>query len=478
MYQALSAAQAAGASLRGRFLACLFTLPLLAACSPDTPETGETLDRVATTEVTPESIRAEGELVVITRNAPTTVYQDRDGLGGIEYLLTEALAESLGVPVRYRYFDNVDAVLAAVERGEGHLAAAGLTRTPQRAERYRFGPSYQQIQQQVVCHRQGVVPDSVAELSKVSLLVIDESSYVERLAELRQEYPDLRWQATTRYSTEEIFQRVADGKVDCTVADSNIVMINRRYLPELVAPFAISEEQPLAWVLPEGGEALGVYLQDWFGQIEADGTLARAYHRSYGHIDTFDYVDLRAFKRRLDDRLPQYRRLFEQAAETHGIPWTILAAQAYQESHWEPAARSPTGVRGIMMLTLTTAEEVGVDNRLDPKQSIDGGARYLANLMGRLPEDIPERDRIWFALMAYNVGMGHLYDARSLARRLGKDPNSLVDMKEVLPLLSRKEYYTTLRYGYARGTEPVRYVNRIRDFVDILERHLATGRSA
>lgn len=458
-------------------LASLLALPLLIACPAETPEDGEArVDKVTPMAISPQSIREEGELVVITRNAPTTVYEDRDGLNGFEYLLTSALAESLGVPVRYRYVDSVEAVLAAVERGEGHLAAAGLTRTPQRAARYRFGPSYQQIQQQVVCHRQGFVPDSIAELPQASLMVIGESSYVERLEELKQDYPELTWTVTNRYSTEEIFQRVADGKLDCTVADSNIVMINRRYLPELIVPFAISEEQSLAWVLPEGAEALGAYLEEWFGRIEADGTLARAYHRSYGHIDTFDYVDLRAFKRRLEDRLPRYRHLFEKAAAANGIPWTILAAQAYQESHWEPAARSPTGVRGIMMLTLVTAEEVGVDNRLDPEQSIEGGARYLASLMQRLPEEIPERDRIWFALMAYNVGMGHLYDARSLARRLGKDPNSLVEMKEVLPLLSRKEYYTTLRYGYARGTEPVRYINRIRDFVDILERHLASER--
>ena len=456
------------------WLGVLLSALWLTGCSPDPgDETQSGVDKIEAVEVSPETIKAQGELVVITRNAPTTVFQDREGLGGMEYLLTEQLAESLGVVVRYRYFDSVEDVLDAVERGEGHLAAAGLTRTPQREARYAFGPSYQRIQQQVVCHRKRFVPDDVEQLAEASIMVIGESSYVERLKELKETHPALEWEATTRLSTEEIFQRVADGKVDCTVADSNIVRINRRYLPELVVPFAISEEQPLAWVLPQGNEAMMAYLEGWFEKIEADGTLARIYRRSYGYIDAFDYVDLRAYKRRLDSRLPDYRRLFEKAAETHGIPWTVLAAQAYQESHWEPKAKSPTGVRGIMMLTLTTAEEVGVENRLDPKESIRGGAQYLANLMGRLPEEIPERDRIWFALMAYNVGMGHLYDARGLARRLGKDPNSLIDMKEVLPLLSRKEYYTTLRYGYARGTEPVRYINRIRDFQHILERHLA-----
>lgn len=454
---------------------CLLGISLLLGCTAD-EETNLTAERTAALtaeEITPESIKAGGELVVITRNAPTTVFQDRDGLGGMEYLLTSRLAEALDVTVRYEYFDSIEEVLAAVESGAGHLAAAGLTETPQRAERLLFGPTYQQIQQQVVCHRKGFVPDSIEELHQASLLVIADSSYVERLETLKQTHPDLKWKVTNRYSTEEIFQRVADGKVDCTVADSNIVMINRRYLPELVAPFAISEQQPLAWALPPGAGDLADYLEDWFQKIEEDGTMARIHHRSYGHIDAFDYVDLRAYKRRLDSRLPTYRRLFERAAEEHGIPWTILAAQAYQESHWEPKAKSPTGVRGIMMLTLTTADEVGVEDRLDPEQSIEGGARYLANLMGRLPEEIPERDRIWFALMAYNVGMGHLYDARALARRLGKDPNSLIDMQEVLPLLSRKEYYKTLRYGYARGTEPVRYINRIRDFQHILERHLA-----
>jgi membrane-bound lytic murein transglycosylase F len=454
--------------------ALLLMLGLLGGCTEQTDgDTTGAVEKRPPVEISPETIRAGGELVVITRNAPTTVFQDRDGLGGMEFLLTEKLAESLGVIVRYRYFDSVEDVFAAVERGEGHLAAAGLTRTPQREARYSFGPSYQRIQQQVVCHRKGFVPDDVGELPQASLMVIGESSYVERLDQLKEAHPTLDWTVTNRLSTEEIFQRVADRELDCTIADSNIVQLNRRYLPELVVPFAVSEEQALAWVLPERSEPLGAYLEDWFAEIEADGTLAQIYHRSYGHIDTFDYVDLRAYKRRLDSRLPEYRRLFEEAAETHGLPWTILAAQAYQESHWEPRAKSPTGVRGMMMLTLTTAGEVGVDDRLDPEQSIEGGATYLANLMKRLPDEIPERDRIWFALMAYNVGMGHLYDARSLARRLGKDPNSLIDMKEVLPLLSRKEYYKTLRYGYARGTEPVRYVNRIRDFQHILERHLA-----
>jgi membrane-bound lytic murein transglycosylase F len=121
-----------------------------------------------------------------------------------------------------------------------------------------------------------------------------------------------------------------------------------------------------------------------------------------------------------------------------------------------------------MMLTLPTAREVGIKSRLDARQSIFGGAKYLANLRSRLPDEIAEPDRTWIALAAYNVGMGHVYDARRLARELGTNPDLWHDFREVLPLLSQKKYYKDLRYGYARGSEPVRYVQRIRNYHDML----------
>ncbi|HEY5648079.1 MAG TPA: transglycosylase SLT domain-containing protein, partial [Nitrospiria bacterium] len=121
---------------------------------------------------------------------------------------------------------------------------------------------------------------------------------------------------------------------------------------------------------------------------------------------------------------------------------------------------------------LPTAKEVGVSNRLDPEQSVRGGAKYLDNIRRRLPEEMAEPDRTWIALAAYNVGMGHVRDARELARRLKKDPDQWSSLSEVLPLLSQKKYYKTLKHGYARGREPVLYVNRIRNYRDILEKTL------
>ena len=156
------------------------------------------------------------------------------------------------------------------------------------------------------------------------------------------------------------------------------------------------------------------------------------------------------------------------------MPADLLAALAYQESHWDPQATSQTGVRGIMMLTQNTAESLGVDNRLNPAEAIDGGARYLADRHQRLPDTLPEPDRTYLALASYNIGRGHVLDARQLARELGKNPNSWEDMKDVLPLKADKRYYPQTRYGYARGYEPVHYVQRIRNYQDVISAALVS----
>ena len=184
------------------------------------------------------------------------------------------------------------------------------------------------------------------------------------------------------------------------------------------------------------------------------------------------WSEARRFYYHIETRLPQYRRQFEGIAQAYGISWTLLAAQAYQESHWDRHAVSPTGVRGIMMLTRNTASSLGIQNRSDPTKSIEGGARYFQNLEKQLPVHIGKPDRIWIALAAYNVGMGHIKDAQYLARRMGKNPNSWNDLKTILPLLSKKTYYKTLQYGYARGWEPVQYVKRIRSYHALLEQYL------
>ena len=420
--------------------------------------------------------RKSGELVVVTRYGAATYYQSRDGPDGFEYALTQAFARHLGLKVRYVVVDSIAAALEAIAAGSGSLGAAGLTRTEERERYLRFGPDYKQVQQLVVCRRGGPLPAAVKELAGIDLLVLAGSSYEERLHELAAGIPGLAWRSSAGLSTDEILEQVWRGEADCTVADSNLVDINRRYYPELVSAFALSEVQQLAWVLPQGGDELAAVLHRWFTDARASGLLERLQERYYGHVTVFDYVDLRAFMRRIGSRLPRYRDAFEAAGKAHDLPWTVLAAVSYQESHWDPAARSPTGVRGLMMLTRRTARAMGIRDRADPVQSVRGGARYLARMLQRVPQEVPPSERLWFALAAYNVGMGHLHDARELARRKGLNPNLWHELKSVLPLLSRKQYYRTLKHGFARGSQPVRYVERVRNYLDILERTLVAER--
>ena len=188
----------------------------------------------------------------------------------------------------------------------------------------------------------------------------------------------------------------------------------------------------------------------------------------YGPIQKFDYVDQLKFIERFSTRLPNYESYFRQTAKTYDLDWRFLAAMSYQESHWNERARSPSGVRGMMMLTLDTAKQVKVTNRLDPQQSIQGGARYIRQLIGRIPERIQEPDRIWLALAAYNVGFGHLEDARIITEIQGRNPDKWQEVKTSLPLLTQQKWYKQTANGYARGNEPVKYVDNIRKYYNTL----------
>lgn len=423
-----------------------------------------------------KEIRDSGQLIVLTRNAPTTLYIDRDGRrSGPEYELVEAFADSLGIDAVYREYPSTGAILDALRAGEGDLAAAGLTVTPERQRWLRFGPAYQRITQQVVCRRDTAQPENLRELARIGKLhVVADSSYAELLEALAEQgYPVPQWRAVADVGTHTLLRAVREREIDCTVTDSHITAINQRYYPELLTPMNLSREQRLAWAMPPDADELDSAVTRWLEGYRSSGRLDDLHEKYYGFFDAFDYVDVRYLIRRTDQRFPRYRQWFRAAAERHGLSFVLLAAQAYQESHWRENARSPTGVRGIMMLTRVTASEVGVSDRLDPRQSIFGGAEYMARMKRRFADEVTEPDRTFMALAAYNVGRAHLHDAQVLARRHGLSPWRWRDIKRMLPLLSDPKYYRTLKYGYARGHEPVRYVQRIREYHHVLANEFA-----
>jgi len=419
-----------------------------------------------------QRVKDSGKLHVLTFYGTTTYFPTTEGYAGFEYELATRFAQWLGVKPVFLAVDSMAELLPAILKGDSDLAAAGLTITDVRNQYLRFTAPYQSITEQVIylggTHR----PRSVTDLQGGRLEVMAGTSHQRTLEILKQRYPQLEWKSV-HLDIEKRLQRIEAGKSDYTVADSHQFATLRRFYPRLKVAFDLSEPKPLAWAFSKNHDGtLYQEAEKFFQHIREDKTLERLLDHYYGYVDALGYVDIFTFRRHFRERLPKYRSYFEQAAHRYGWDWRLLSAIAYQESHWNNNAQSPTGVRGIMMLTRQTAKQVRVKDRLNPKETIPGAARYLAQLKARIPERIPEPDRTWFTLAAYNIGFGHLEDARVLTQSTGGNPDSWMDVKKHLPLLSRKEWYSRVKHGYARGYEPVRYVENVRNYYDLLVRLL------
>ena len=313
-------------------------------------------------------------------------------------------------------------------------------------------------------------PRSMEDVVGREIEVMAGSSHVEVLSSLKTLYPELEWRENADAEVTELLAAVAIGDLDLTISDSTEFNIQRHFHPDLRVALDLELDDPIAWAFPrDRGDSLLARADDFLIRAKRNGLIARVHDRYYGHTDEFDYVGTRSFIRHYESRLPQYRAMFEEAGDRWGVDWRLLAAIGYQESHWRPSAVSPTGVRGIMMLTQDTAEYLGIDNRVDPRNSIFGGAEFYARQTERVADSVPEPDRTWMALAAYNVGFYHLKDAQQIAEWRGGDRDTWIDVSEALPLLSQRKWYSRVPYGYARGWEPVLYVNNIRSYYNILK---------
>ncbi len=416
-----------------------------------------------------EEVLRLGELRVATRTSPTTYYTGPRGPQGPEYELIRGFAQFLGVELKLQTADRFNDLLRQVEQGNSHMAAAGLTITEERNRRVRFGPSYQTVAQYLVYRRGQRKPQDVADLIDKHVEIVAGTSYVKGLRQLQTRNPGLAFRENPNADVADLLIGVASGEIDFTVADSNLFKIYRNLVPEIGLGFEIALEDSLAWAFPRRADtSLVDESARYLRYIRENGDLARIMDRYYGHTSRFNYVGTRRFIRDFRDKFPRYEGFFEDAAAGIEMDWRLLAAIGYQESRWDPEAVSPTGVRGIMMLTENTAEYIGVNDRIDPEQSIFGGADYLARMKRRFPAAIREPDRTWFALSSYNIGYEHVQDARELTQQLGGDPNLWVHVRENFSKLGQRRWYQQTRHGYAPGWEPVMYVENVRNYYDIL----------
>ncbi len=439
-----------------KILIIAFLFLLLAGCNQGDSK----LDRV----------NQAGELVVITVNSPTTYYEGADNHAGFEYDMAKAFANYLGVDLRLNVVKQFGDVIPELLAGNGDLAAAGITVTLDRKKILRFSLPYQTIHQQLVYRDTGRRPREFKDLQGKDIAVVAGSSYVTRLKELQKQYPQIEWTESSRQDVGELLEMVWEGLLEYTIADSQIVTLQRQHYPELRVAFKMKGAESLAWAFPrDSDDSLYHEANLFMKKIRRSGELKILLERYYGATQS-NPVNMSIYQLRVQNRLPRYQLQFEDAAKKYDLDWRLLAAIGYQESFWNPKAISPTGVRGIMMLTKATARQMGVKNRLDPAQSIEGGAHYIQEMYSRMPASITGPDRMWMALAAYNVGYHHLIDARKITVMQNADPNKWLEVEKRLPLLSQSHWYKRMEYGYARGWEPVRYVQRIRSYYDVLKK--------
>jgi len=416
-----------------------------------------------------DQVRARGELRVVTLNLPTCYYFGAQGTEGLEYQLASRFASQLGVKLAMYPVASERAMQDELGAGRADLAAASLSDSPDWQRVGDAAVPYANIPQLVVYQRSGVRPRDTLQLESARLAVRAGSPQERILEKLRSTVaPTLQWVQTAPSSADPI-EDVDAGGADYAITDAREFSFAHHLYPKVLVGFALPSTRPVQWIVRKDATGLLETVDQFFGALAQSGELSQLVQDASGDTRRFEYEESREFQSHVADRLPRYRAWFEEAATQVGIDWRLLAAVGYQESKWDPRAATEAGAQGLMMLTADTAEAMGIKNRNDPQQSIFGGAHYLAQVRQMIPDRIPEPDRTWLTIAAYNVGFGHLEDARIITQSLGKDPDSWAEVRERLPLLAQGRWYTRAKRGYARGWEPVQFVDRIQRFLTLLE---------
>jgi peptidoglycan lytic transglycosylase F len=418
-----------------------------------------------------EQIRARGELRVVTLNLPTCYYLGAQGPEGLDYDLASRFAADLGVRLRIYAVANEAAMRSELASGRADIAAAQITANSDWSRVGEASAPYAEIPQLVVYRQDQPRPRDTLQLETAKLAVRAGSPQERLLARMKEILaPHLSW-VETAPSAADPLEDVDSGQARYAIIDARTYSYAHHLYPDINVGFTLPEKRPVQWIVRRGGGDLVHAVNDFFQTIMSSGELAHLMQKESGDASSFQYEELRLFQVSLVQRLPLYRAWFQQAAARYGLDWRLLAAIGFQESRWDPRAASPNGAMGVMMLTSNTAQAMGIrpQDRMNARDSIFAGARYLAEVRSMVPTHIPEPDRTWFTVAAYNVGFGHMEDARIIAQRLGKNPDSWADVSQELPKLAEPRWYLRAKCGYAQGWQPVEYVSHVRQFMQLLE---------
>lgn len=413
---------------------------------------------------------AQHDLVVLVRPGPLTYSDDDNGsINGLEHDLLEAFAQELGVAVTY-LVAKPEEFAGRLDGSRYHLAAGWLS--PDETPGNPATPAIFMTRDVLAQHDASLPLTDKAQLAGKTVHAMAGSRQAATLRRLAKEVAGLKVAEVGDGDILDLLEALGNGKVDYVVMDSNLEDLATQFVPTLNTTLDLGDDKPIVWLLGNHPNAeLAARAKAFIERIQLDGTLARLEDRYFGHVRRLEPGDVVKFMGEIDSTLPHLRKHFLAAEAVSGIDWRLIAAVAYHESHWDANATSYTSVRGIMMLTEETADRMGVNNRLDPRQSILAGARYLNLLKEQLMPEVREPDRTWLALAAYNIGPGHFGAARRLAKLVGADDGTWFEMKRVLPLLAQPKYYQKIKSSRARGGEAVVLVENIRSYYDILLRN-------
>jgi len=408
-----------------------------------------------------------GELVVAIRNGPSSYQIENAVASGFEYDLVEAFAAKRGLKVRYVIAGDQNALRELVRAHKVHFAASA--EVEDEADLVFTTPVLETEPVLVAAADNPALQDDeqpIPDGARVSAMFA--SPQADALTRMAGTPPRFRLTQRSGIAEFELLREASEQRIDLVATDMLQYRLALQLLPDLEVVDTLPGKIHIAWefALKEG--ALWQAADEFIAEARRSGQLARLKDRYFGHIERIKPQGIAGLLDDIRTLLPRYRKDFQDAQASSGIDWRLLAALAYQESKWDPNATSPTNVRGMMMLTEDTADRLRVSNRLDARQSILAGARYLADLRDELPEEVQEPDRLWLALAAYNLGMGHMNGARAIAVGMKRDPNSWYEMKKVLPLMAQPEIYAHLKSGPARGGEAVILVENIRTYFGIL----------
>jgi membrane-bound lytic murein transglycosylase F len=416
-----------------------------------------------------EAIQARGELRMVTLNSPTSYYLGARGPQGFEYRLASAFAHQLGVPLSVVTVNDEAAMRSAIERGRADLAAAQISPDTAWRDTGLTTIPYQTVPELVIQARGKPQPHELAGLHNGRIVLLAGSPQQTLFETLRSQGAiDFSWSTLPRDQADPL-DLVSSGHADYAVIDANEFAFAQHLYPECIVAFALPNPRPVQWIVPDSAIELMQAANRFIESAQSSGLLAQVEAGARNESGDFNYESAHQFQSDIASRLPALQSLFEEAATQTGLDWRLLAAVGYQESKWQGSASSADGARGIMMLTSDTASTVGVADRANLRQNILGGARYLAQVIDTIPRRIAEPDRTWLALAAYNVGYGHLEDARVLAQMHGKNPDSWNDVRTQLPLLAQEQWYSRVKRGYARGWEPAKFVEQVRQYLAVLE---------